>query len=1126
MTIQDSLGNTIVGSSASITVAIGANPGNGTLTGSTSLTASRGVASFANLSINQVGNGYTLTASSNGLAAAGSASFSIRPGAAFGLVATGPSSAIAGATQTVTVTATDLSGNAVTAYTGTVHFTSSDAQASLPGDYTFVAGDNGTHTFTSGVTMETAGSQTVSATDTGNGSITGATPPITVSAAAAGGLSVVASTGAVTAGVSMGVSVTAQDQYGNTVSGYTGTVHFTSSDAQAGLPGDYTFVAGDNGAHTFTGAVTLRTAGSQTVTAVDTVTSSITDTSDPIVVSAAAASRLAVVASTGAVMAGVPLSVSVTAQDQYGNIVTGYAGSIHFTSTDAQASLPVNYSFVASDNGTHLFGNSVTLKTAGSKTLTATATGTGGISGTTTPIVVSAVAVSRLAVVASPSAVTAGIAQSVTVTAQDQYGSTVTGYTGTVHFTSSDAQASLPGDYTFVAGDNGSHIFSGAVTLKTAGSWTLSATDTVTGGITGTSAPVAVSAAAAKVLVFNQQPSNTVAGSPISPALTVQVQDSFGNTITSSTASIKMVIGTNAGAGTLSGTTTVKAVKGVASFSNLSINKTGTGYTFKPTSTGLTTPTSASFNITPGAALRLAFTVQPKSAAAGVSIAPAVQVKVQDGNSNTIPSSAATITVTIGANPGSGTLAGTATVSAVSGVATFSNLAINRPGTAYTLVASSSGLTSATSTAFNITVGAANRLAISSQPSTSVAGVSISPSVQVTVQDSQGNTVSSSTLSISMAIGTNAGGGTLGGTTAVSAVSGVATFSTLSINKVGTGYTLTAARSGLTSATSTSFNITVGTPSQLTFTAQPTNEAAGASISPTIQVSVQDAFGNTVTSSTASIAIVLGANPGGGTLSGTATVTAVNGVAAFDTLSLDRTGAGYTLGASGGGLTGATSTAFTITPGSASQLAFTSQPSNAVAGVSISPSIKVTVQDALANTVTSSTVPVTIAFGTNSGAGTLSGTATVNAVSGVATFSNLSINRTGSGYTLATSSSGLSGDTSTAFTITAGTARPADLHDSAKQCSGWCEHQSGRPGIGPGCARQHGDQQHGFDCDGDWNQPWEQYAERYGHGERRQWGGHLQQSLSQQAWLRLHTQGFEQRADDRHQHDLQRHIAS
>ena len=61
------------------------------------------------------------------------------------------------------------------------------------------------------------------------------------------------------------------------------------------------------------------------------------------------------------------------------------------------------------------------------------------------------------------------------------------------------------------------------------------------------------------------------------------------------------------------------------------------------------------------------------------------------------------ITVAIGTNPASGTLSGTTTVAAVNGVATFANLNINNPGTGYTLTASATNLTGASSSGFNLT---------------------------------------------------------------------------------------------------------------------------------------------------------------------------------------------------------------------------------------------------------------------------------------------------------------------------------------------------------------------------------------------------------------------------------------
>jgi hypothetical protein len=78
--------------------------------------------------------------------------------------------------------------------------------------------------------------------------------------------------------------VTATDAYGNRVPSYRGTVHFTSSDAAAKVPADYTFTAADNGTHVFSGTVILRTAGTQRVRARDTVTATITGTQIGIIV--------------------------------------------------------------------------------------------------------------------------------------------------------------------------------------------------------------------------------------------------------------------------------------------------------------------------------------------------------------------------------------------------------------------------------------------------------------------------------------------------------------------------------------------------------------------------------------------------------------------------------------------------------------------------------------------------------------------------------------------------------------------------------------------------------------------------------------------------------------------------
>ena len=113
----------------------------------------------------------------------------------------------------------------------------------------------------------------------------------------------------------------------------------------------------------------------------------------------------------------------------------------------------------------------------------------------------------------------------------------------------------------------------------------------------------------------------------------------------------------------------------------------------------------------------------------------------------------------------------------------------------------------------NVIAAAANRLELTAQPPASTAaGVTLTPSPVVTISDAFGNTVTTNTSSVTVAIGANPGSGTLSGTKTLAAVAGVATFSTLSINKSGAGYTLTFTDGALTSGTSSAFNITSATP--------------------------------------------------------------------------------------------------------------------------------------------------------------------------------------------------------------------------------------------------------------------------------------------------------------------------
>ncbi len=278
------------------------------------------------------------------------------------------------------------------------------------------------------------------------------------------------------AGTPFTVTVTALNPLGNRATNYTGKVHFTSSDGQAVLPADYTFTAADQGQHTF--AVTLKTAGNQTITSTDLTAGTITG-NGTVTVTAAAASRLVVAGFPSPVTAGSVHTFTVTAKDPYGNTSPDYAGTVHFTGSDPQAIVPENYSFTAADHGTQVFG--AVLRTAGLQSLTATDTAANTITGTQAGIRVNPAAADHLDL-SAPASITAGSSFSLTVSVKDSLGNTVTGYQGTIHVDTSDPLAAVPPDYTFTAADNGVHTFT--VTLNTPGDQTVTAAD-ISSGIGG-----------------------------------------------------------------------------------------------------------------------------------------------------------------------------------------------------------------------------------------------------------------------------------------------------------------------------------------------------------------------------------------------------------------------------------------------------------------------------------------------------------------------------------------------------------------------------------------------------------------------------------------------------------------
>ena len=359
----------------------------------------------------------------------------------------------------------------------------------------------------------------------------------------------------------------------------------------------------------------------------------------------------------------------------------------------------------------------------------------------------------------------------------------------------------------------------------------------------------------------------------------------------------------------------------MATFSGLALNGVnGNVYTLAFSGDSLTSVASSNITVSTGAATSLVFTTQPVAGASGAAFSTQPVIKVEDSGGNVVTSSSQTITLVASG----GTLASCSGLTASSGVINVGGCTFaGTVGTNYTLTAqiTSAPMVSGTSGNFSpTTFGAPAKLVFTQSPSNSTGGVAFGTQPKVTVEDAGGNTVTTDSSTVALAIGTNAGpGGTLSGCTQSGETSGVVSFSGCKIDKAGTGYTLTAtdAADGLNTAStpSNTFNITVGAPSTLTFSTEPSSTAtSGTAFAQQPQVTVKDAGGNLVQSSSVTLAVTSGSGGGaGGTLSCTNNTVSSNssGVAVFAGCSINTASStAYTLTATDG--VTATSTGITV----------------------------------------------------------------------------------------------------------------------------------------------------------------------------------------------------------------------
>ncbi|WP_224246073.1 hypothetical protein [Hyalangium gracile] len=557
---------------------------------------------------------------------------------------------------------------------------------------------------------------------------------------------------------------------------------------------------------------------------------------------------------------------------------------------------------------------------------------------------------------------------------------------------------------------NGQATFTDVSVPKSGAGYVLKATHE---GKEAVSAPFAVVHGAASALQVVTGPSEATVGQPIAPTVQVRVVDARGNLATGATGELTATLVDPASTGAqILGTRTATVSKGLASFSNLTVDKTG-DFTLRFSGASLTAAESTSFKVKPGKGMWLAFTGEPSSATAGESLGT-VKVEARDLHGNLDDDASGEVQLRLG-NASGASLSGTARTAFVKGVATFADLEVVKAGSAYTLEANSAQRVPATSKEFDIAAGAAAKVTFTSAPSSATAGTGFSPAPAVHVEDAYGNATNGT---VTLELVSPPTGVTLVGTTQASTTAGDASFSDVTVQKVGT-YTLraTLGASG-PSATSGTFTVAAAPAASVEFTSAPTTAVAGQDFEPAVGVRVTDAFGNPASGT---VTIALATSPATAVLLGTTQAATTEGQVSFAGLSLRKAGS-YTLqatvGASG---PSATSGTLDVSAAAAKTVTLTAGPTGAVAGEALSPAVTVVTEDAFGN-LASGTVRIELA---NAPAGaTLRGATELATTNGTATFSELSLEKAGD-YALRSVVVGGDNATGNAFTVVH--AAPAQL---------------------------------------------------------------------------------------------------
>ncbi len=519
------------------------------------------------------------------------------------------------------------------------------------------------------------------------------------------------------------VTVTIKDQYGNVASSYNGTVRLTCSDSSAILPSSYTFGPGDAGSHTF--SVTFRTPGSQTLTATDTVVTTMTATQSTTVLPAAAASFL-FAASTTTPSSGFPFSATVTVRDATGNPAIGYAGTVRFTSSDTTGTLPAIYAFAPAENGVHTFTDGLTLRDIGTRTVTVTDASNPAVTATLTLTVVSPAV--RYLVTSDSYGPAAGTAVIISAQLVDASSSPVplAGIVVTWSKTGAGGSFGAPTSTT-----NASGIATVSFTTGTTAGTAYTVTGTDTSSLTGTTPNITTVAGTATKYLVTSDNYGPAAGAPVT--ISAQLADVYNNPV--ATASIVVTWSKTGAGGSFGAPTSTTNASGIATVSFTTGTTATTVYTVTGTDASGFTGTTPNITTVAGTATKYLVTSDSYGPVAGTAVT--ISAQLADVYNN--PVHTAGIVVTWSKTGAGGFFATPTSSTNASGIATVVFTTGPIAGAVYTVTGTDAASLTGTSTNITTTFGPLHHLLVTGLPQATTSGTP--QSVTVTAQDINGNTV-------------------------------------------------------------------------------------------------------------------------------------------------------------------------------------------------------------------------------------------------------------------------------------------------------------------------------------------------------------------------------------------------